>query len=127
MSVEFDTSELRQLAADLGSAGARASGAVRATTQKAALNIKQQLQREASGREHAPRLPFAITYDTRELQSGIIAEIGPRTGGPGSLAFYYYGNSKVGPQLPDPMGALDAEAPAYAKYLAEAVADEVLP
>lgn len=127
MSVEFDTSELRTLAADLGSAGARASGEVRATTQKAALNIKKQLQREASGRKHAPGLPAAITYDTRELASGIIAEIGPRRGAAGSLAFYYYGNSKVGPSLPDPMGALEAEAEAFSKYLGAAVADEVLP
>ena len=115
--MNIDTRELTVLANDLVDAGDEVVGEARKVIQRGALNIKNQLRDEASGHVHAPRLPYAITYDTQITRDGIEAEIGPLEGGAGSLAFYYYGNAKTGPILPDPKGALDAEAGNVEKYL----------
>ena len=114
---DFDFSEVENLAESLKAAPRKAVVDARAVIQKGALNIKQQLQREASGVAHAPDLPRAITYDTRETAAGIVAEIGPLEGGAGSLALLYFGNSRSGPRLPDPKIAVEAEAPTIADYL----------
>lgn len=119
MAVEFDAREFTALAHDLANAGEDVQDKVRPIIQRGALNIKRDLQAEAAGRKHAPGLAAAITYDTDETASGVEAEIGPREGGAGSLAFYYFGNSKVGPQLPDPKGALDRESVNVEKYLGD--------
>ena len=54
----------------------------------------------------------------------IEAEIGPETGGAGSLAgFAYFGGvNGGGGTVPDPQGALDAEAPNVEKHLGALVA-----
>ena len=124
---DFDASELVDLEADLSSAFARTARKVEAVTSKGALNVKEQLQREARGIRHAPGLPATINYDLRTGSDFAEAEIGPREGGAGSLAFFYYGNSKIGPQLPDPMIALEAEGEKYAEHLLRVVADGMLP
>jgi hypothetical protein len=122
-----DVSELERLEADLSSAFTRAARKVEAVTSKGALNIKQQLQREAQGIAHAPRLPSSIDYEVRTGSDFTEAEIGPREGGAGSLAFFYYGNSKIGPQLPDPMIALEAEGEKFAEHIARVIVDGMLP
>ncbi|MGN6245115.1 MAG: hypothetical protein ACTHQ3_15795 [Motilibacteraceae bacterium] len=124
---EFDITDLRALEADLNGAGDRIFGQVDATTRKAALNVKNTLRDQAQGVRHAPAFPSSITFDARTGVSWVEAEIGPREGGAGSLALLYFGNSKSGPRLPDPMGALDAEEPAYLEHLAQVAAQEMLP
>lgn len=128
--IQFDTSELRTLAADLGRVPAEAAGVVRATTQKAALNIKKDLIEEATavGSRHFSRVAASITYTTGESRGGIWAEIGPEIGkGQGSLAWIaYFGHATTGPRFPDPAGALEREADRYGEYLAKAVADLLL-
>lgn len=123
----FDISELVALEGDLSSAAGRIVPGVKAVTSKGALNVKNQLQREAQGIRHAPGLPASINYETHAGLDFFEAEIGPREGGAGSLAFFYFGNSKIGPQLPDPMIALEAEGEKYAEYIAKAVVDGMLP
>lgn len=126
MSV-FDISELVTLEGDLSGAAARIVPEVKVATSKGALNVKNQLQREAQGVKRAPALPASINYDTRSGNGWVEAEIGPREGGAGSLAFLYYGNSKTGPRLPDPMIALESEGERYAEFVAKAVTDGMLP
>lgn len=123
-----DTSELRRLSIDLGRAPERAAGHVRATTQRAAFNIKRDLQDEAQGSPSFARMPMSITYDTWEDRDGVTAEIGPEIGkAQGSLAFIAYeGTATAGPRFPDPAGALERESELYLRYLAEAVADDLL-
>lgn len=122
MSVTFDASEFRKLAVDLGAAGDKVGREVDAVLARGALNIKRQLQSEAQGHAHAPGLPAAITYESHVGAAGAIEyEIGPRTGGAGSLAFYYFGNSRVGPSLPDPMLALEREAPTVERFVGDAL------
>lgn len=131
-----DVSELRKLATDLSSAPKLVRSEARAVASKAALNIKNQLRDEAK-RTHYD-LSRVISYDIRVSGDTIEAEIGPETGGVGSLAgIAYFGGSpwagrkkpgrgwQQGPggggTLRDPQGALDAEAPNVEKYLAELV------
>lgn len=118
-SFSIDTSQVRSLTADLGKVAGRTVPAVRAVLEKAALNVKNDLkaQANASGIAEAKALARFIDYDMR----GLSAEIGPRTGGPGSFAFLYFGNSKNGPALPDPGDALEREAPNLERFLLAAV------
>lgn len=122
--MEIDTSELRALAVELGRVPETANRQVRATTQRAALNIKRQMQAEAGGSAHFSRVPASISYETWENRDGIGADIGPEIGrAQGSLAFIAYeGSPTSGPVFPDPVGAMEAEASAWESYLADAVA-----
>ncbi len=91
-------------------------------TSKAALNIKKGMQQDVQGIRHAPRLPYAITYDTKQTKSSVEAEVGPVEGGAGSLAFFWFGNSKVGPQA-DIMRPLREETPTWLEYLSKVGTD----
>lgn len=131
--MRFDVSELRQLEHDLGSVSDRAAEQVRKTMQKAALNIKKDMQAEATGvSESFDRVRYAISYETWEKRDEIGAEIGPETGyerghpkGQGGLAWIAYeGHATTGPRFPDPQGALDREADAFEAYLAAAIAGD---
>ncbi len=120
--VQFDASEFREFAA-------RVEGAVQATEKqveqvisRGALNIKNDLQREMRGSRHFKGVAPGITYDMRSaggFGGGVIeAEIGPEKGSPGSLAnIAYFGSSRGGGTVPDPIGALEREAPNVEKFL----------
>lgn len=125
--IEIDMGDLSKLGDDLAGATERVIRDIHATTKKAAQNIKEQMQREAAGVAHAPALPGSISYETAVTSAAVTAEVGPREGGVGSLALLYFGNSKSGPRLPDPIGALEREAPAWTEYVAQAAASAVLP
>lgn len=110
--------DLDDLVADMDAAAVRVAAGTRSVVKKGAQVVKTRLQAEADGVRHAPSLPSAITYDVTSGPDGLDAEIGPTRGGTGSLAFLYFGNSKTGPVLPDPVLAADAEADVVAEHLA---------
>lgn len=120
MSAEFDVQGLQQVSRSLTIAGAKSKTQAAAIVKKAAVNIKNQMQDEARHIE-AGRISSQINFEIKTDGGGVTAEIGPREGGAGSLAFFYYGNSKIGPRIPDPMGALDAEIPNLKSYLSKLV------
>lgn len=132
--VRIDASELRDLEFDLGTAGRRADDEVRKVVQRAALNIKRDLQAEATGSPSFDRVAASISYETFAVGDGWVAEIGPEFGhergharAQGSLAWIAYeGTARSGPVFPDPSGALEREAEAFELYLGKAVADELL-
>lgn len=132
--VDLDLSELRALEVDLGRVPAAAEDQVRKVLQKAALNIKKDLQQEATETTYFPRVAASISYETYAEAGGWVAEIGPEIGNPkgharaqGSLAWIAYeGTARTAPTFPDPSGALEREAEAFRSYLAEAVAGEFL-
>jgi hypothetical protein len=127
--VTADTSELRTLSRDFGSAAEGAERQVRRTIQRAAFNIKKDLQDEASTSASFHRMPASISYETwEEPGAGVFAEIGPEIGRQqGSLGFIAYeGTARNGPVFPDPAGALEREAEAFERYMAAAVAGEIL-
>ena len=114
-----DFSELRKLATDLRNAGNVVRSEARAVISKGALNIKNQMRDEAKRRHYD--FSHRISYDIKGGLDSIEAEIGPETGGVGSLAgiAYFGGVNGGGGTVPDPMGALEAEAPNVERYLAE--------
>ena len=122
-SVEFDDSELRRFAADLGRATPALAKDVQATVFKAAMNIKATLQSEASGHARFPQFPRSITFDTKVSADGFETEIGPDKDRPqGALGnLLYFGTSTTSGVLPDPGLALEREVPALEAYLADAL------
>lgn len=131
--IEFDAREVTALANDLAAAGPKVLSEVPKVVGRGALNVKRQLQEEAQGGHRSGgAIARSISYETTVTADGAEAEIGPESGhsrghprAGGGLAFAYFGNSKVGPVLPDPMGALRAEAPRLEAALAD-LAREVL-
>lgn len=117
-----DFSELRRLIQDLGQISQEVKAEARGALEKGALNIKKQMQSEASATRHY-NFAHRITYDTKVTAGGVQAEIGPETGGVASLAgiAYFGGVNGGGGTIPDPQGALDAEAPNVEKYLLDVV------
>ena len=110
--------ELRQLQADL--AKGLDPVKVRAAVREGGVHIKAQLRAEASRSRHF-RIAPTITFDERELLGGPAVEVGPVRRGAGRLAgiAYFGGSHGGGGTLPDPRGALDAEAAAFADALAD--------
>ena len=121
----FTIDQIIALADDLGSAPVKAILGSRTVVARGALNVKRQMQQEAAGIAHAPGLPADISYTTTVDATGISAEIGPTAGDVGSLALLYFGNSKTGPVVPDPLLAAEAEAPALQRFLEQVGVDSI--
>ena len=111
--VSVDAHEVRELAADFTRVPGELSRHAIPVLSKGALNIKNQMRSEilqsAVGQKRG--VESSITYDLHD--GGYLAEIGPRKGGPGSIAniAYFGGAHGGGGSAPDPRGALEAEAP----------------
>lgn len=121
-SVQIDMSEVRELAADMRSVEPLLAHHIKPAVAKGALNIKQQLKAEAAQKWWNPRkgggLPPSISYDL--IDAGFGAEIGPdKEVGSGALGViaYFGGSNGGGGTLPDPRGALDAEADRFVSAL----------
>ena len=124
---QFDTSEVRAFAARLSEAGKATQKQVRGVVEKGAINIKNQMRSEASGSSHFGQVAPTINYDIRVVGAfggGIVeAEIGPnkaRRAARIANIGYFGGANGGGNTLPDPQGALDAEAPNLEKWLGDA-------
>ena len=99
---------------------------VKAVVERGALNIKKQLVAEMQRSPHFKGVARGISYDMRTVGGfgggAIEAEIGPESSGPGALAnVAYFGTSRGGGTVPDPQGALEAEAPNVEKYLTDLI------
>ena len=111
------------LAADLRALPEHVRGDARKVLAKAGVNIKRQLQAEMSTSEHFGQVATAISYEIEERAGSIELVAGPTKGSPGSLAnIAYFGGSRGGGTVPEPRGALDAEAPVASAYLLDLVA-----
>jgi hypothetical protein len=95
-------SDFRIEAAYLGALPAEKTVAVRNAIQFGANTIKNTWRASAveSSGKHARLYPYKITYDTRVLKSGIVAEIGPVAEGQGELGpVLEYGSQHRPPTL----------------------------
>lgn len=129
--IEFESPELRKLAADLDEAARIVPAEARKVVAKGALNIKNDARRRALGIAHAPRYPLTITYDSQETPAGGYADIGPdkqkRVGGGkkrtiGNIGHLIeYGGPRNAP-IPHMGPAADAEAPKFAKAMEDLAA-----
>lgn len=123
--MSFDGSQLAYLAADLRGAESKAKPELVRVASKAALNIKNQLVKEARGSRHFGQISRAIDYDIDSTGSVIEAEIGTNKARDRSAALAgiaYFGSSRPGGgTLPDPRKALEVEAPKFEKAVGDVV------
>lgn len=127
-----DSDELRAFSKDLTAAGSGIASRVRPVVHRGANKIKKQLRSEMGASKHFKGITRSIDYSmqfgTGSRAAGgagaIEAQIGPRTGTPGSLAnIAYFGGARGGGTVPDPKGALDAEIPHFEKALSDVLGD----
>lgn len=124
--IEFDTSELRTLSADLAVAPERAAKRIPAVLGRGATNIRNQMRAETEQSKYFKLAPTIDYKKVVEEGTSFWTEIGPnRRFRYARLAHiaYFGGAHGGGGTLPDPQGALDAEAPAVMQYLAREAAD----
>ncbi|MHB1173406.1 MAG: hypothetical protein ACYCZY_13175 [Lacisediminihabitans sp.] len=129
--MSIDTSEVRQLAADMRRVPERLNRWVIPVLERGANNIKKQLRDEMAASLHFKVITPAIGYDV--LYGGFgdagtyEVEIGPSAepGSAGNLAniAYFGGAHGGGGTVPDPQAALDAEAPKFEKALGDLLED----
>lgn len=118
----IDASDLRALAADLGAVEAKVVPKIRPVVSKGALNVKNQLQRDARSSTHFAPLASSIGYELTEHGDGVQAEIGPdrkRGSGAGLLGAYWGWSRGGGGTLDDPLVALAAEEPRFVENIAK--------
>jgi hypothetical protein len=128
-SASFDAHELRQFAADLTRAPQRVVDKVPPVVKRGATQVKAQLRAEMGASPSFGVLARGITYDI--LDGGFTAEIGPvkadRHGksviGVGANIAYFGGAHGGGGTVPDPQGALDAEAPRMERAIADLIGE----
>lgn len=121
----FDASEVRALSVDMSRAAGRVQAQVVPIVFRGAMQIKKQMQAEMSGSTHFKGTAAAIDFEMTDAGTTVEAEIGPKvgsgeSGGLGSIA--YFGNSRGGGTVPDPQGALDAEAKNVVKAIGDLAA-----
>jgi hypothetical protein len=115
-----------ELAASLEIEAENLPDTVRPVVQKASLNIKRDAQARIGRGPYLPMYGRSISYDTEASGTSVTSEIGPdkdRPQGPlGNLLEYGTGDT---PPIPHLGPALDAEEPAFLRYLEEAVAKAI--
>ena len=123
--IEIDTSEVRELVADMRQVEPRLARRLRPTVTKGALNIRRDLRRQMGSSRHFKG--FAdISYDLDP--DGFGAEIGPDRPGRGQGAnLAYFGTSRGGGTVEDPIEALHREESAFLDNLAQAAEEAILP
>jgi len=126
----IDTSELREIAADMRQVDSRLARWVRPVVERGASNVKDDMRRAAEESNHFA-IARAISYDMHDRGFGAVgeyaAEIGPRKGSPGSLAniAYFGGANGGGGTVEDPQAAADRELPNFMNALAD-LAEEMV-
>jgi hypothetical protein len=87
-ALTIDTTELDRAIAQLAELPAETLPFVRKAVQVNVTFVKEAWRSKLQGTAFAPRVPYSITYDTRELNGGVEAEIGATkgTGNQGGVA-----------------------------------------
>ena len=121
-NVEIDANEVKEFASELGKVPTKVVTGVRPAVVKAGVNMKNQLREEMAASKHF-KAANSISFD--EGDGGMAVEVGPTKSGAGNLAniAYFGGANGGGGTVPDPRGALDAEAPRFEKALADLVGE----
>jgi hypothetical protein len=81
----FDFSELSKLAADLGEVPAKVTANAKKAVEVTSRHVKDDWREPLSQSESVPRGAQSVSYDISVGSEGITGEVGPVTGGPGSL------------------------------------------
>lgn len=87
-AITIDTSEFDRAIAQLAQLPDAARPLIRKAVQVNVTKVKNAWRDKLQGTPSAPRVPYSITYDTKELAGGVEAEIGATkgTGNQGGVA-----------------------------------------
>ncbi len=125
----FDDHELKVWAKDLAKAAAVAPAEAAKVVTKAAVNIKADARRRVSGIAHAPRYPYAITFDTVRVSSlRVTTDVGPdkdKTQGPLGNIFEFGAPEQNTPPIPHMGPAAEAEQPRFTRAMEDLAAKEL--
>ena len=121
-NVEIDAHEVKEFASELGKVPTKVVTGVRPAVVKAGVNMKKQLREEMDKSKHF-KASRSINFDVSD--GGLAVAVGPSKGHPGSIAniAYFGGVNGGGGTVPDPRGALEAEAPRFEKALTDLVGE----
>lgn len=115
--IEFESSDVANLALDLSRAPGRYQRAAPKVLETGAFKTKRNLQRMAKGHRYLGGLEGAAAYDAL---TPLHYEIGFDKGGVGSLAnVAVYGTSNNAPVMGSPRDALRLELPAIMRHLGD--------
>lgn len=122
--IVIDGAELQALARDLAAAGTGIYAPVSRVVNRGAFNVKRQLVAEMSASTHFRSLVRSLNYDVVSTPNAIEAQVGPDKALGGALAnVAYFGTSRGGGTVPDPVMALRAEAPRLEQAIVSALGD----
>lgn len=126
--VSIDTSELRELIKDMKGVDGRLGRHAVPVVKRGAQNIKTAMQTDLNKSSNAGFRYIArtVNYDVDVADGAISAEIGPDKSVGGALAnIAYFGSSKGGGTVRDPMEALRDEETNFMREL-ENLAEELI-
>ena len=117
---DFDHRELDALAREFLAAPAQVIPKLVPTANRAGLNIKRVMQKDASGHRHLPGLSSAVEYDVDVRPMSLTVEVGFRKEGQGNLAnIAAFGTSK-NPPVMDITRGLTEETPRFMAWVVKA-------
>lgn len=124
MGFHWDTDEVERLSLDLREAPGRVQRRAPRVLARGALEIKNRLQRAASGHRYLPALDRFVSYDR---VGDLRYEIGFEKAGTGNLAvFAVYGSINNAPVMMSPLDAARLEMGPIERNLADAGEASVL-
>lgn len=124
--IEFDLSDLVELAADLSAVDQRAVSVTEPVMKRAGLNLKKTMVQSLTGASHALRhLPRSISYDVETHGSEISVEIGPdlNRGSQGALGGVAFMGTPTSAPIADINRGVPAEVRKTEKWLAKKLGD----
>ena len=116
-SVSVELSELRAFARELEDAPLKVVREIIPVMRKGAVNIKSDMQADLRGSSNAGFRHVASTVSYDVLDGGFGVEVGPSKPAGALANVAYFGTSRGGGTVADPVGALQAEIPRFEKAI----------
>lgn len=116
-SVSVELSEVRAFARELEDAPLKVVREIIPVVRKGAVNIKSDMQADLRGSSNAGFRHVASTVSYDVLDGGFGVEVGPSKPAGALANVAYFGTSRGGGTVADPVGALQAEIPRFEKAI----------
>lgn len=116
-SVSVELSEVRAFARELEDAPLKVVREIIPVMRKGAVNIKSDMQADLRGSSNAGFQYVASTVSYDVLDGGFGVEVGPSKPSGALANVAYFGTSRGGGTVADPVGALQAEIPRFEKAI----------
>ena len=116
-SVSVELSEVRAFARELEDAPLKVVREIVPVVRKGAVNIKSDMQADLRGSSNAGFRHVASTVSYDVVDGGFGVEIGPSKPAGALANVAYFGTSRGGGTVADPVGALQAEVPRFEKAI----------